>query len=334
MLAGGGLKFCVERTTASSSFLYSWAEQSEHATPFVADPALRSLVVGTIDFADDIDAAAIARTLRANGIVDTEPYRKLGRNQLRIGMFPAVDPEDVAALTACIDWVIADGRGGAVVKVLVKENIGESGVDLLRAAGFEVDLGYDWSADDLATRIGEYDAILIRSATKLDADLLAKADRLRVVARAGVGVDNVDVDAATRQGVVVANAPQSNVVTAAEHTMALLLALARNVPQAHGSLVAGRWDRSKFTGVEVHDKVLGIIGFGRIGQLVAAPRPRASACASSPSTRTWPRSASPSSASSGPPAPRPSTRWPTSSPCTCRRTPRPRTSSTPRRSRP
>ena len=155
------------------------------------------------------------------------------------------------------------------MKVLVKENIGESGVDLLRTAGFEVDLGYDWSDDDLAARIGDYDAILIRSATKLDADLLAKAERLRIVARAGVGVDNVDVDAATRQGVVVANAPQSNVVTAAEHTMALLLALARNVPQAHGSLVAGRWDRSKFTGVEVHDKVLGIIGFGRIGQLVA-----------------------------------------------------------------
>ena len=111
MLAGGGLKFCVERTTASSSFLYSWAEQSEHTTPFVADPTHRSLVVGTIDFADDIDAAAIARTLRANGIVDTEPYRKLGRNQLRIGMFPAVDPEDVAALTACIDWVIAEVAG-------------------------------------------------------------------------------------------------------------------------------------------------------------------------------------------------------------------------------
>ncbi len=106
MLAGGGLSFCVERTTASSSHLYSWAEASDAATPFVADPAQRSLVVGTIDFADGIDAAAIAATLRANGVVDTEPYRKLGRNQLRIGMFPAVEPSDVEALTACIDWVI------------------------------------------------------------------------------------------------------------------------------------------------------------------------------------------------------------------------------------
>jgi phosphoserine aminotransferase len=106
MLAGGGLDFCVGRTTASSTHLYTWAEKSEFATPFVADPAHRSLVVGTIDFADEVDAAALAKTLRANGIVDVEPYRKLGRNQLRIGMFPAVDPADVEALTACIDWVV------------------------------------------------------------------------------------------------------------------------------------------------------------------------------------------------------------------------------------
>ncbi len=86
--------------------LYTWAEKSPYATPFVADPALRSLVVGTIDFADSVDAAAVAKVLRANGIVDTEPYRKLGRNQLRIGMFPAVDPADVEALTACIDTVV------------------------------------------------------------------------------------------------------------------------------------------------------------------------------------------------------------------------------------
>ncbi len=107
MLAGGGLDFCIGRTRASSGHLYSWAEASEYATPFVKDPAKRSLVVGTIDFAEDVDAAAVARTLRANGIVDVEPYRKLGRNQLRIGMFPAIEPADIEALTACIDWVVA-----------------------------------------------------------------------------------------------------------------------------------------------------------------------------------------------------------------------------------
>jgi phosphoserine aminotransferase len=106
MLAGGGLEWCVERTGASSGHLYGWAEAADVATPFVADPAKRSLVVGTIDFADSVDAAALAATLRANGIVDVEPYRKLGRNQLRVGMFPAVEPTDVEALTACIDWVI------------------------------------------------------------------------------------------------------------------------------------------------------------------------------------------------------------------------------------
>jgi phosphoserine aminotransferase len=106
MLAHGGLDWCVQRTTESSQHLYGWAENASFATPFVADPSKRSLVVGTIDFNDDIDAAAIAATLRANGIVDTEPYRKLGRNQLRIGMFPAVEPSDVQALTACIDWVV------------------------------------------------------------------------------------------------------------------------------------------------------------------------------------------------------------------------------------
>jgi phosphoserine aminotransferase len=106
MLAHGGLDWCVKRTTDSSSRLYSWAESSPYATPFVADPAKRSLVVGTVDFADSVDAGTVAATLRANGIVDIEPYRKLGRNQLRIGMFPAVDPDDVSALTRCVDWVV------------------------------------------------------------------------------------------------------------------------------------------------------------------------------------------------------------------------------------
>jgi D-3-phosphoglycerate dehydrogenase / 2-oxoglutarate reductase len=155
------------------------------------------------------------------------------------------------------------------MKVLVKEKIGDSGVQLLRDAGLDVELGADWEDGELERRIGEFDGILIRSATKLTPELLEAADNLKAVGRAGVGVDNVDIPAATRRGIVVANAPQSNVVTAAEHTMALLLALARNVPQAHASLVGGAWDRSKYSGTELYEKTLGIVGFGRIGQLVA-----------------------------------------------------------------
>ncbi|MFI7238303.1 phosphoserine transaminase [Streptomyces cyaneofuscatus] len=102
----GGLDFTTGRTAASSGHLYGWADESKYATPFVTDPAKRSRVIGTIDFSDEIDAAAVAKVLRANGIVDTEPYRKLGRNQLRVAMFPAIDPADVQALTACIDYVI------------------------------------------------------------------------------------------------------------------------------------------------------------------------------------------------------------------------------------
>jgi D-3-phosphoglycerate dehydrogenase len=153
-------------------------------------------------------------------------------------------------------------------RVLVAEQIGASGIELLEQH-FDVELGVDWTREQLAERIGDYDGILIRSATKLNAELISKATRLRAVGRAGVGVDNVDVPAATKRGIVVANAPQSNVITAAEHTMALLLAMARNIPQAHASLTSGAWERSKFSGVELYEKTLGILGFGRIGQLVA-----------------------------------------------------------------
>jgi phosphoserine aminotransferase len=104
--AQGGLRWAVGRTADSSSRLYGWAEKSSYAAPYVSDPALRSQVVGTIDFTDDVDAAAVAKALRDNGVVDVEPYRKLGRNQLRVGMFPAVDPADIDALTACIDHVV------------------------------------------------------------------------------------------------------------------------------------------------------------------------------------------------------------------------------------
>jgi D-3-phosphoglycerate dehydrogenase len=156
-----------------------------------------------------------------------------------------------------------------MTRVLVKEKVGDGAVKLLQDAGFDVDLGIDWADGELEERIADYDGILIRSATKLDAGLIAKATNLKAVGRAGVGVDNVDVDAATKRGILVVNAPTSNVITAAEHTIALLLALARNIPQGHASLTDGRWERSKLSGVEVHEKVLGILGFGRIGQLVA-----------------------------------------------------------------
>jgi D-3-phosphoglycerate dehydrogenase len=161
-----------------------------------------------------------------------------------------------------------DTQSGERLKVLVKEKVGDSGVKLLEES-FDVDLGIDWSDEQLVERIGAYHGILIRSATKMTAELIGHATNLRVIGRAGVGVDNVDVEAATSRGIVVANAPQSNVVTAAEHTMAMLLALARNIPQAHASLTSGKWERSKFSGVELYEKTLGIIGFGRIGQLVA-----------------------------------------------------------------
>ena len=153
-------------------------------------------------------------------------------------------------------------------RVLVKEKIAEAGVELLRS-DFDVELGLEMSDDELARRIGEFDAILIRSGTKLSGELIERAERLKVIGRAGTGVDNVDVPAATKRGIVVANAPESNSIAAAEHTLALALALCRNVPQAHGSLVAGEWARSRYGGNELYGKTLGVIGFGRIGQLVA-----------------------------------------------------------------
>jgi D-3-phosphoglycerate dehydrogenase len=150
-------------------------------------------------------------------------------------------------------------------RVLVREPIAPAGLERLRA---EFDVVED-SESDLGSIIDGFDAIVIRSATTVDADVIERGTRLKVIARAGVGVDNVDVDAATRRGIVVANAPESTVVSAAEHTIALLLAVARNVPQAHAAVKAGTWDRSRFGGVEVAGKALAVLGFGRIGRQVA-----------------------------------------------------------------
>lgn len=156
-----------------------------------------------------------------------------------------------------------------MARILVTEEIAERGLAQLRAAGHEVDVQLGLTHDQLLEAVRGAHALIVRSATTVSADVLAAGVGLVVVGRAGIGLDNVDVDAATRHGVMVANAPQSNTLSAAEHTMALLLAQARNVPQAHAALTSGRWERSKWTGVELSDKTLGVIGLGRIGKLVA-----------------------------------------------------------------
>lgn len=154
------------------------------------------------------------------------------------------------------------------MRILVADKLALSGVEAL-SRNHDVDVKTGLSKDELLEIVPGYHAIVVRSATTIDADVVAAASELRVVGRAGVGLDNVDIDAATRAGVIVCNAPQSNIVSAAEHTLALILASARNVPQAHRALTGGSWERSKWSGTELHGKVLGVLGLGRIGTLVA-----------------------------------------------------------------
>lgn len=156
-----------------------------------------------------------------------------------------------------------------MARVLVTEKIAEAGLDRLRAQGHEVDVALAPSPDELIGLIRGAHGLIIRSSTTVTAAVLEAGEDLMVVGRAGVGLDNVDLATATKRGVMVVNAPQSNVLSAAEHTVALLLALARNIPQAHAALVEGRWERSRWEGIELSDKVLGIVGLGRIGKLVA-----------------------------------------------------------------
>src|SRR5688500_3009122 len=154
------------------------------------------------------------------------------------------------------------------MRVLVTEPLAERGLSVLREE-FQVDVRTELASAGLAEAIGPYDALVVRSQTRVDAAVFDAGSNLKVVARAGIGLDNVDVDAATRRGVMVVNAPQSNVLSAAEHTMALLLALSRNLPQAHAALTSGVWDRERFQGVELHGKTLGVVGLGRVGSMVA-----------------------------------------------------------------
>lgn len=154
------------------------------------------------------------------------------------------------------------------MKVLVADPLSDAGVEAL-ATDFDVDVRTGLDKSELLETVSQYHAIVVRSQTTIDADVIAAADNLQVIARAGIGLDNVDVEAATARGVLVCNAPQSNVISAAEHTVALLLALARRIPGADQSLRAGEWRRSEFQGTELHDKVLGVVGLGRVGVLVA-----------------------------------------------------------------
>lgn len=153
-------------------------------------------------------------------------------------------------------------------KILVPESLAEEGLSKMRAE-HTVDVRTDLSRQQFLDVIGDYDAVIVRSATQIDKEAIEKGSKLKVIGRAGIGLDNIDVEAATRQGVLVVNAPQSNILSAAEHTMALLLSMARQIPAADASLRAGRWERSRFSGVELHGKTLGVVGLGRIGTLVA-----------------------------------------------------------------
>ncbi len=166
-------------------------------------------------------------------------------------------------------FVVVARQNGRMARILVTEKIAEPGLERLRAAGHEVDIREGLTPDELLEAVRGAHGLIIRSATEVTADVLAAGVGMIVVGRAGIGLDNVDVEAATRHGVMVVNAPQSNVISAAEHTMALILSQARNVPQANAALKAGRWERSKWEGVELNEKTLGIVGLGRIGKLVA-----------------------------------------------------------------
>jgi D-3-phosphoglycerate dehydrogenase len=156
-----------------------------------------------------------------------------------------------------------------MARVLVTEKIAPAGIDALRAAGHDVDEQLGLAPEDLAVAVKGAAALIVRSATQVTAELLQAGDELVIVGRAGLGVDNIDVDAATKRGVMVANAPGTNSLSTAEHAMALLLSMARNIPQSHSALKAGRWEKSKWEGTELHGKTLGVLGLGRIGTLVA-----------------------------------------------------------------
>ena len=157
-----------------------------------------------------------------------------------------------------------------MMRVLISDNLAPVGVEILKKAGLEVDIKTGMTPDEIKAIIGDYDGLVIRSATRVTGDLLESAGRLRVVGRAGIGLDNVDIPAASEKGVVVMNAPDGNATTAAEHAISMMMALSRNIPQATASMKAGKWEKKKFMGRELTGKTFGVIGVGRIGGIAAS----------------------------------------------------------------
>ncbi len=166
---------------------------------------------------------------------------------------------------------VAQSSEQDVIRILVADRIAQEGIDLLRAElpEAQIDMQTGLKPEQLRARIGAYTALIVRSETQVTGDILAVAERLKIVGRAGVGVDNIDIDAATRQGIMVVNSPTGNIIAAAEHTIAMLMAMARHIPTANGSMKAGKWEKSRFLGVEVRNKTLGVVGLGKVGKEVA-----------------------------------------------------------------
>ena len=282
----GGLPGLVARSEANLQAVKAFVESSDWCDFLCADPANLSstsicLKISDADImalpAEEQSAFAKAMTVKladAGVAYDIGGYRTAppglrvwGSNGRSRRYGRSLCHGSTGRLAKCAQS--RRNRKKKMIKVLISDKLAPEAIDIFKEAGIEVDFKPGLSLEELGDIIGEYDGLAIRSATKVTPELLAKADKLKVVGRAGIGVDNVDLTAATNAGVVVMNTPFGNAVTTAEHAISMLLALARQIPQAHASTIASKWEKSKFMGTEITGKRLGIIGCGNIGAIVA-----------------------------------------------------------------